>query len=133
MIERMGGNYKVLGEKRKWYRSLPLFPPETVHLETGAPLYVFSPVFAPTDLNTTIVHDWQYFDEENNVWVSSTRTSFSIVGGRDKGYRGFSVKDNVFQGKWRVDVKTERGQVIGRIRFDIETASSPVVLEEKIL
>ena len=132
-IERVGLNYKVVGEKKEWYESLPLFPPETVHLEVGAPLYVFSPVFAPTDLNTTVVHDWQYFDEQTGKWVSSTKTSFSIKGGRDRGYRGFSIKDNIFPGKWRVDVKTQRGQIIGRVRFNVETTQFPVVLEEKIL
>ena len=133
LVERIGLNYRVVGEEKEWYRSLPLFPPETVHWEAGTPLYVFTPVFAPTDLNTTVVHDWQYFDDETGEWVSSTKTSFSIRGGRDRGYRGFSVKDNIFPGKWRGDVKTERGQIIGRVRFNVEIATFPPVLEEKIL
>ncbi|MFZ2484814.1 MAG: DUF2914 domain-containing protein [Minisyncoccia bacterium] len=132
-VERAGGDYKVVGEEREWYRSLPLFPPEIVHLKEGAPIYVFSPVFAPTDLNTTVVHDWQYFNEQTQGWVSSTKTTFSITGGREKGYRVFSVKESLFAGKWRVDVTTQRGQIIGRVRFDVEITDIPRVLEEKIL
>ena len=132
-VEKTGVVYKLTGEGREWYQSLPLFPPEIVHLEVGLPIYVFSPVFAPTDLDATVVHDWQYYDEEAKGWVSSTKTPFSITGGRDRGYRVFSVKENIFSGKWRVDVKTERGQIIGRVRFDVEIVDFPPVLEEKIL
>ncbi|MFZ2763757.1 MAG: DUF2914 domain-containing protein, partial [Minisyncoccia bacterium] len=65
--------------------------------------------------------------------VSSTKTTFSITGGREKGYRVFSVKESLFAGKWRVDVTTQRGQIIGRVRFDVEITDIPRVLEEKIL
>ena len=70
-------------------------------------------------MSVKVVHDWQYYDEGKEEWISSTKIPFSITGGRGNGYRVYSKKDNVFPGKWRVDVETERGQVIGRIRFDI--------------
>jgi hypothetical protein len=66
-------------------------------------------------------------------WVSVTRITFPIRGGRDGGYRGFSVKENLFEGRWRVDVKTERNQIIGRMKFNIEPKTSKVELEEKVL
>ena len=130
-IERVGDNYQVVGEKNKWYESL--LSPEKVHITEGSSLYVFSSVFAPTDLDTRITHDWQYFDETLGEWTSVTKVDFYILGGRGEGYRGFSVKENVSGGKWRVDVKTDRGQIIGRIRFDVETGSSQVVFENKVL
>lgn len=39
---------------------------------------------------------------------------------RNEGFRGFTKKENIFPGKWRVDIKTERDQVVGRVRFDVE-------------
>ncbi|MCF1193471.1 DUF2914 domain-containing protein, partial [Mangrovimonas sp. AS39] len=66
-------------------------------------------------------------------WVSGSKISFPIKGGRNEGYRGFSKKENVFSGKWRVDIETERGQVVGRVRFDIFIVDTAGVLETKII
>ena len=45
----------------------------------------------------------------------------------------FIGKENLFEGNWRVDVKTERNQIIGRVRFNIKTKLSEVELKEEIL
>lgn len=132
-VERVGENYQAVREKRSWYESLPFFFTETIYVGAGAPLYAFSSIFAPTNLNTVIVHDWQYFDEERDGWVSTTKISFPIRGGRDGGYRGFSRKENLAEGKWRVDVKTLRGQIIGRVRFNVERPTGEIVPENKVL
>ncbi len=127
-IERQSdGNYIAIGEKDTWKEKLDLA--QKVHLEQGEPVYFWSAVFAPTDLNTPIVHDWQYFDEGEGEWISVTKITFPIRGGRDEGYRGFSKKENIFPGEWRVDVKTERGQVIGRVRFDVESGEAELIEE----
>ncbi len=131
-IERVGESYRAIGEEKRWYELIPFLLPETIHLQENSSLYVFSSVFAPTDLNTRIIHDWQYFDGKKGDWISVSKISFFIRGGRDKGYRGFSKKENVFEGKWRVDVKTERGQIIGRVRFNVEI-ESPGDLEFRTL
>ncbi|MFA6257196.1 MAG: DUF2914 domain-containing protein [Candidatus Paceibacterota bacterium] len=112
------GGYQVTGEPENWVEKLKIN--KKIHLDKGEGVYVFSSVFAPADLNIKIVHNWQYFDSSTSEWVSASRISFPIAGGRAQGYRGFSKKENIFPGAWRVDVETERGQVIGRIRFDIE-------------
>ncbi len=132
-LTKEGDNYRATEEKQKWYESLPFIFPIVIHPQADAPLYAFSSVFAPTDLNTKVIHDWQYFDEKTGKWVSSLRVTFTIFGGRGEGYRTFSKKENIFAGKWRVDVETERGQIIGRVRFNVDTTAFPVVLEEKIL
>ena len=121
------GSYVGIEEKdNRWYRSLTR---EVVHLKPDEPAYVFSSVFAPTDLNTQIIHDWQYYDETKGEWVSASKIPFMIIGGRNNGFRAFSMKDNIFQGKWRVDVETDRGQVIGRLRFDVKIGEPPFGLE----
>ena len=130
-VQRVGEDYRVAGPDRSWYDSLPFISSKTIEWRAGQPLYVFSSIFAPADLNTRVVHDWQYFDEASSKWVSVTRVAYGIRGGRDGGYRGFSTKQGLSPGKWRVDVETERGQVIGRVRFDIELSATTPEFEER--
>ncbi|MDQ3076965.1 MAG: DUF2914 domain-containing protein [bacterium] len=105
---------------------------QTIHVTSGEPVYVYSSVFAPTALNTNIVHHWQYYNEQTRSWTTTSRVSFSIVGGRDGGYRGYSIKTNTFTGLWRVNVETARGQIIGRETFKIERVDIHVPLEIEI-
>ncbi|PIP73580.1 MAG: hypothetical protein COW88_01420 [Candidatus Lloydbacteria bacterium CG22_combo_CG10-13_8_21_14_all_47_15] len=130
--ERMSGeNYAVLGEEKTWgdaFRATKEF-----HYRAGEPAYVYSAVFAPTKLNTTIFHRWEYFDALRDEWIETDRVSFSIAGGRDGGYRGYSVKENIFPSLWRVDVINTRGQLLGRVKFDATEVLAPPALEAAVL
>ncbi len=117
-IEASGGTYKLLGEKYNFFEKL--IPGQQIHILEGDSVYVFSAIFAPTDLDTTIVHHWEAYDEETNKWVTEDELSFYLTGGREDGFRGYSLKSAVYEGKWRVSVETKRGQTLGRIRFDIK-------------
>lgn len=99
------------------------------HQTNGEPVYVYSAVFAPTDLTAKIFHRWAYFDEKKGEWITTDRLIFMIVGGRDGGYRGFSMKNHIAPGKWRVDVETERGQLIGRMSFEVQYSATAPILE----
>ncbi|MBI5139785.1 DUF2914 domain-containing protein [Candidatus Nomurabacteria bacterium] len=125
------GNYLVVGEINSWREKFDLS--QKVQLTRGEPVYIFSSIFAPTDIDLAIIHDWQHFDEDKGDWVSVNKIIFPIKGGRNEGYRGFSKKENIFPGKWRVDIKTKKGQVVGRVRFDVEVVDTVPFLETKIL
>lgn len=115
------GEYHVTLERPHWYE----FYREnsrTFHRTNGESVYAFSAVFAPTRINGTIYHEWSYFDEDALRWVSIGRFPISISGGRDGGYRGYSFNNRTFDGKWRIDVETKRGQVIGRMKINIESS-----------
>ncbi len=119
-IERTGAGYRLTHEYGAGGRFLGrFFTSPTLHLTPGASVYVYSSVFAPTKLSATIVHNWQWFDESKSRWVSLSDIAFPISGGRDEGYRGYSTKNVVPEGHWRVDVQTENGRVIGRIKFNV--------------
>lgn len=90
------------------------------HERAGEPVYVFSSVYAPVNLNTDIYHKWEYFDTKKTRWVETDRIKIPITGGRVDGYRGFSKKTNVFPGSWRVKITTDRNQTIGQIMFKIK-------------
>jgi hypothetical protein len=117
-ITKSGNDYVFAGIDEPWYSFLPIA--DTIKITQGAPIYFYSSVYSPTEINTDIIHNWEYFDEANARWVPVSRIRFPIVGGREEGYRGYSVKSNVHKGLWRVDVETEFGQLIGRKRFEVE-------------
>lgn len=129
-LSRSNGGYVLGVEEENWFEQL--VPGQTLHHRPGQSLYAFSTIFAPADLDTTIVHNWQYYDADTWQWVDSSRLSFSISGGSDQGYRGYSVTSKLHQGKWRVSVETERGQVLGRIGFRIKETTKQSNLVEVI-
>lgn len=131
-VQRLeNGNYYVNSEKKKIYDFL-IFN-NTVHISHGSPVYIYSAVFAPTRLNTDIFHKWQYYDNEKSKWIEKDSIKFNISGGRDGGYRGYTMKTNLKEGVWRVDVITPRNQLIGRIKFKVNASDEPVALSENIL
>lgn len=117
-VVRTAGGYEVRYEPPPWYLFFKDFNP-TFHWAPGSRVYSYSAVFAPTKLNTTILHRWLYYDKNKKQWVEMDRLQFPIFGGRDGGYRGYTLKTNVKPGKWRIDVITERGQLLGRMNFRI--------------
>ena len=124
-LTRVGTEYRLTEEHKSGFFSFK----KVVHIVKGETLYVFSSVFAPTKIKTNIVHDWQKFDSISGDWIHVASPSFSISGGRGDGYRGYSYFSGTSEGKWRVDVETPRGQVIGRINFQIEEGSILAPLE----
>ena len=121
------GTYTLTGEPRTWYESiLPI--PATYHKKPGESVYVYTAVFAPTGLSTPITYVWQYFDPKLSAWVTKGMFNLKINGGRDGGYRGYSLKSNPQQGRWRVSVVTTTGLVIGRISFDVVESTSTAQL-----
>ncbi|TRZ46227.1 DUF2914 domain-containing protein [Robertkochia solimangrovi] len=85
----------------------------------GESVYVFSSVFAPTALKKSIKHRWQWENEKTGEWEVLDEISFDITGGRDHGYRGYTLKNNVRTGKWKVDVLTDDELILGSIKFEI--------------
>lgn len=122
--------YEFKFEPAPWYRFFEKTS-KVFHWQNNKPVYVFSSVFAPTKLTTEIFHHWSFFDEVNGQWQKTDTFSYQIAGGRDGGYRGYSLKKGLSVGKWRVEVVTNRQQLIGRINFEIIKAA-PAELKTEI-
>jgi Protein of unknown function (DUF2914) len=118
VVRDPNGDYIVTTEDQRWYSSLRVL--DTIHVLPHESVYLYSSVFAPTGLATKIVHHWFQYNSIQKKWISSSQIPFSIVGGKDAGYRGYSIKEDITGGKWRVDIETMRGQVIGRLTFNVE-------------
>lgn len=130
-IERNAdGNYAVEYEEQGQFGPLSRY--QVFHHVKDEPIYIYSAVFSPTNLNTDIVHDWQYYDAESETWVTSNRIELPVVGGREGGYRTYSVARAIVAGYWRVNVETSSGLIIGRINFEIIDAVQKPVLTSGI-
>ena len=117
-VKHVGDDYVGTGEYQPWYR-VPFAPP-VIHVAPGQPLYAYTAVFAPIRFSTRIVHSWQHYDAKRKRWVAVSNVSYPINGGRDGGYRGYTIKRHPDAGEWRVDIATGDGHLLGRERFRVE-------------
>ena len=82
-------------------------------------IVAFTSVYAPAGLRQPISHVWR---REGRV-VSVVKLA-PVHGGRREGFRTFSRKTappSEAEGRWSDDVITDSGQLIGRLRFRVES------------
>jgi len=130
IIKNSDGNYIVEQESKNWTDYFKLY--ENFHTAPDGQVYVYSAIFSPTFLNTNIVHEWQYFDESVGKWISVSTVDLSVTGGRENGYRTYSMQEGLIPGKWRVNVETLGGAVIGRLYFNIINSNTKAIVEKII-
>jgi len=128
-VWRVPGAYLATGEAEPWQVRYLGFAP-TLQVVAGDSLAAYSSVFAPTTLATTIVHRWQWYDPAGKRWVTKSIISYSIVGGRDGGYRGYSSVPISNPGEWRVNIETTDGRLISQLPFTVELVASAPQTEE---
>lgn len=122
-VARAQGGYAVVYEppgQYEFWRSTNV----VYHRTPREAAYCFSSVFAPTRLRARVYHSWQR-ELVDGTWKRESRIPFTIEGGRDGGYRGYTIKQNLVAGEWRCVVETEQEHVIGETRFtviDVEDA-----------
>jgi hypothetical protein len=131
VAKRAEGGYILSYEKGPWY-ALWRYSDDTFHYAQGNRVYCYASVFAPARFKTAVRHRWEYYDAKESLWKEHYQTSFTIDGGRDEGYRGYSFIESVREGVWRCSVETARGQVIGRTIFTIVTGEAPRALITRV-
>jgi hypothetical protein len=120
-IGKSDDRYQLSFEEGAWYQ---FWKRSDDPFRGAGPAYCFTAVFAPGALKTTIVHHWQYrpAGRSDAAFMTTDRIPLTISGGREAGYRGYTVKSRLDPGEWRVDVETREGQVIGRVGFHVTEA-----------
>jgi len=86
-------------------------------LRRGGGVFAYTAVYAPRSLSQGIVHVWRRDGRVVDVVHLSP-----VQGGRREGFRTYSHKTGFpadAVGRWRVDVMTTSGQLIGRLRFTV--------------
>ena len=92
---------------------------KTFNYSPSDTVYIFTSIFAPTDLTKSVQHQWQRYIPSSKQWRTTDSISYDVIGGRRGGFRGNTFKQNVAEGKWRVNVTTKEGLVLGRIDFTV--------------
>lgn len=123
-VRKVGDVYQLKAEPREWYQQYLNYN-TTFHRAPGERIYVFTAIFAPTNLSTTIIHDWWRYDEGLKGWVLESSVPFTIRGGREKGYRGYTILDSPKSGKWRVNVLSGE-KLVGRVSFVVVNVEKAV-------
>ena len=128
-VKKAGDAYDAEAEPEPWFTRFGV--PPVLHVASGQPLYAYSAIFAPIRLSTKIVHRWQRYDSKTGHWRTISTVVFPINGGREGGYRGYTIKHDPEPGDWRVDIDTSEGHLIGRLAFKVEraTAAPPKISE----
>ncbi len=124
VLKRSDGTYIALYEPTSWWE-IWRDTASSYSIGTTQSAFCYASVFAPSALEAPVYHKWEYLNPASGEWEVRSRVAFPVQGGRDEGYRGFSVKTALTPGEWRCDVETAQGALIGRVSFTATTASEP--------
>ena len=125
LVKRTDATYIAVDDERGFFERFFDVGGKTLTLASGEPAYVYTAVFAPARIDTSVVHVWERYDETTEGWFAQNTVSYPITGGRRDGFRGFSFTTSPTAGQWRVSVENARGQVLGRRYLAIEIVESP--------
>ena len=121
-LEKVGGDYKLTQQSSNWW----VFWRKTsnnLEITPGQRVYCFSSIFAPAGLKTRLYHRWQIHTKKQG-WVTTSHIGFSLNGGRYHGFRGYTYKQNLTAGDWRVSVETENQKTIAVHEFTVNAAKN---------
>jgi hypothetical protein len=84
----------------------------------GDQIYCYARVFSPARFHDELQVRWLFKDRRRG-WQPSDAIPMTVSGGREQGYRGFTVKKNYEPGEWRVQIETTDNRELGRIYFSV--------------
>ena len=115
-IEKKGDDYELSYSRPAWkfWQS----GDQDFYYREGDRLYGFVSIFSPTGFKDQVQVRWLR-KEGPFLWTRQDAIPMSIRGGREEGFRGYTVKENFTPGKWRMQVETLDGREIGRLTLDI--------------
>ncbi|MGZ8261462.1 MAG: DUF2914 domain-containing protein [Methylotenera sp.] len=122
-LAKVDGNYQLEQQPSEWW----VFWRKTgnnLEIAPGQRVYCISSVFAPSGLDTRLYHRWQLYDKKQG-WQTKSHMGFALAGGRYNGFRGYTYKQNLQAGDWRVAVETENQKTVAIYDFSIKAV--PVV------
>src|SRR5690606_11299362 len=135
-VEVSNNKYKVIYEADDWYIFWRDHRLKFTH-RPNENVYVFTSIFAPTNLEKAIAHRWKWLNPATEKWEIVEDIAYEIKGGRTGGYRGYTYKNNVKNGIWKVEVITvEEELVLGIVDFEIVSGFNNIKqrdLKEKII
>lgn len=131
VVKNNTGEYIVKDEDRSFIEFFRSFNP-VFHKVPGETIYAFSSVYAPANFENTIYHEWAYYDSIKKDWIETDKIPIKLSGGREQGFRGYSFKNSLSEGLWKVSIETESGQKLGRLNFTVKETTSQPALKRKV-
>jgi hypothetical protein len=123
-VRKENNTYIVTYERNEWYifwRTHNI----NVHRQPDASVYVFTSVFAPTDIKKSIYHRWQWYNPKTKSWEITDDIGFKVIGGRGRGFRGYTYKNNLQEGEWKVHIITKEQLILGVVDFVVINTNEP--------
>jgi hypothetical protein len=114
-LEKKEGKF-ILSHQRPWWKIWETGD-QTFLYRPGDQLYFFANVSSPAKFSDQVTIHWLV--KEKNGWITSDKVPMQISGGRQKGFRGYSVKKNYQDGEWQVRLETTDGREIGRLYLEV--------------
>ncbi len=118
-LTKSNGDIAISVERAPWYKPWRLLSND-LYVPSGAKVYCASSVFAPKGINTRLYHRWEHYDKQHG-WQTDNRIGFDLSGGRQGGFRGYTYKQNIQSGEWRVKVEAESGKTLTVYHFNLST------------
>lgn len=122
-VQKKDNSFHVTFEQAPFYAFWKSYD-HTFRYQPGDTVFVYTSIFAPAELNKNVQHHWQWYHANTDRWNSTDRISYQVIGGRKGGFRGYTFKENIWPGLWKVDVITDEGLVLGELKFQINTVST---------
>ncbi len=118
-----------LSHQRKWWRFWH-HSDEHFSYRSGDKVYFFTRIFAPRGFKDQVFVKWMKYT--GSSWHQSDRIPLNIIGGRGKGFRGYTYKSYITPGEWKVTVETKGGIEIGRLGFDVVPEKGEDLTKERV-
>jgi hypothetical protein len=117
------GSYLLTRQPAPWWKPWTR-DDSNFQARPGDRVYCFFRVFAPARFEDQVRVRWSY-REPGRGWLPSDAVPIVVRGGHERGYAGYTYKQNWRPGEWRVAVETGDGREIGRHRFSVRAEDDP--------
>lgn len=114
-VRRMEGGFALVSTRPRW--KFWQRGDQDFLARPGDALYCWVSVFSPTNFRERLEVHWRF--KEPGGWGEPEIIALPITGGRDEGWRGFTVKSKFKPGRWRVEIVTSDGRELGRIALRV--------------
>jgi hypothetical protein len=114
-IRKESGAY-ILSYNRPWWKFWENGD-QTFLARPGDKIIAFASIFSPRGFHDELNIRWLL--KTPRGWQKQDLIPITVSGGRDQGYRGYTVKTHYQPGEYRVQVETSDEREIGRIHLQV--------------
>jgi hypothetical protein len=115
-VERAEGRYRLGYARPAW--KFWQNGDQSFAWREGDQLIGFARIFSPAGFRDQVQVRWLRKDPRRG-WEPQDAIPITISGGREQGFRGYTVKKHFQPGQWRFQVETSDSREIGRLYFEV--------------